>query len=140
MRTSELSPAITPRVTSARHARIALLLAAIAVSLVVASALHLSGQVHGRGAPFDAEHAGLAEALIAVVLAGGAIALWRGGLRARQLGLWATGFAILGFCGGLTITARGGDWPDIGYHLTVLPLLVTGFAALLRERRVASEP
>ena len=118
----------------------ALLLAAIAVSLVVASALHLSGQVHGRGAPFDAEHAGVAEALIAVVLAAARDRPVAQRIRARQLGLWATGFAILGFCGGLTSPHVVGDWPDIGYHLTVLPLLVTGFAALLRGRRVASEP
>ena len=103
-----------------------------AVSLLAASALHLSGQVTGRSAPFDADHAGVAEALIGIVLAGGAVALWRAGARARTAALSAIGFAVLGFCWGLSITARGGHWPDIAYHLSVLPLLVGSFVALLR--------
>src|SRR5215475_13601952 len=78
-----------------------------AVSLLAASALHLSGQVTGRSAPFDADHAGAAA-------------------------LSAIGFAVIGFCWGLSITARGGHWPDIAYHLSVLPLLVGSFVALLR--------
>ena len=126
--------------TRPRPTRVALLLAAIAVSLAVASALHLSGHVHGRGVPFDPDHAGVAEALIGVVLAAAAIGLWRAGLRARRAGLWASGFAIAGFCWGLNVTVRGGHWPDIGYHVAVLPLLVGSFATLLRGRRVASSP
>lgn len=115
--------------------RAALLLGAIAVSLAVASALHLSGHVHGRGAPFDAVHAGIAEALIGVVLAAAAIGVWRAGLGARRPVLWANGFAIAGFCWGLSVTASGGHWPDIGYHVAVLPLLVVSFALLLRSGR-----
>jgi hypothetical protein len=137
---SELPQASRPATSAARHRRVAVLLAAIALSLAIASALHLSGHVDGRGVPFDADHAGVAEALIGVVLAAAAIALWRAGSHARRIGLWATGFAIAGFCWGLSITARGGHWPDIGYHVTVLPLLVLSFAALLRARRVASGP
>jgi peptidoglycan/LPS O-acetylase OafA/YrhL len=113
--------------------RVAALTAVIAASLAVASALHLSGHVHGRSAPFDATHAGIAEALIGVVLAGAAAALRRRGLRARRAGLWALGFAVLGFCWGLSMTAQGGHWPDIAYHLTVLPLLTGSFVALLRS-------
>lgn len=120
--------------------RVSLSLVAIAVSLAVASALHLSGQVDGRGPLFDADHAGIAEALIAVVLVAAAVALWRIGARARRAALWATGCAIAGFCWGLSITARAGHWPDIGYHVAVLPLLVVGFAALRRAGRVASAP
>jgi cytochrome bd-type quinol oxidase subunit 2 len=120
--------------------RVAVLLGVIAVSLAVASTLHLSGRVDGRGAPFDADDAGVAEALIAVVLALAAIALWHGGSRVRRIGLWASGFAIAGFCWGLSVTARGGHWPDIGYHAAVLPLLVTSFVELLRAGRVASSP
>ena len=115
--------------------RVAVLLALVVVSLAVASALHLSGRVHGRGAPFDAEHAGIAEALIGAVLGSAVVALWRAGLRARRAGLWGVVFAIAGFCWGLNITARGGHWPDIGYHLVVLPLLVASFVPLLRAGR-----
>lgn len=111
--------------------RVAALLALIALSLWTASALHLAGLVHGRGEPFDADHAGIAEALIGVVLAVAAGRLWRTGRQARRIGLWATGFAVAGFCWGLTITSRGGHWPDIGYHLVGLPLLITCFVALL---------
>jgi hypothetical protein len=115
-------------------------LAAVVVSLAVASALHLSGQVHGRGAPFDADGAGIAEAVIGVVLAVGVVALWRNADSpgARRLGLCAVGFAIAGFGWGLSLTARGGHWPDIGYHLAVLPLLVAGFVQVLWDSRVAS--
>ena len=140
MSASDLRQTSRPGTSTTAHTRVALLLGAIAVSLAVASALHLSGQVHGRGAPFDADHAGVAEALIGVVLAAAAVALWRIGPGARRAGLWATGFAIAGFCWGLSITSQAGHWPDIGYHLAVLPLLVASFAALLRADRVASRP
>jgi hypothetical protein len=118
--------------------RIALLLAAITVSLAVASALHLSGQVHGRGAGYNADGAGIAEAVIGIVLGTGTMALWRDGWQARRAALWGTGFAVAGFCVGLTFTAQGGRWPDITYHLAVLPLLVASFVTLLRARHVPS--
>lgn len=113
--------------------RVAALTAVIAGSLAVAAALHLSGHVHGRSAPFDAAHAGIAEALIGAVLASAAVALRRRGVRARRAGLWALGFAVLGFCWGLSMTSQGGHWPDIAYHLSVLPLLTGSFVALLRS-------
>lgn len=115
--------------------RVPRLMAVIAVSLWVASGLHLAGLVHGRGAPFDADHAGVAEALIGIVLVVAAFALWRSGSRARRIGLGATGFAVAGFCWGLNITSRGGHWPDITYHLVGLPLLIICFVALLRAGR-----
>src|SRR5262245_24747820 len=80
-----------------------------AVSLLAASALHLSGQVTGRSAPFDADHAGAAEALIGLVLVGGAVALWREGARARTAALSAIGFAVRGCCWSLCVTARRGQ-------------------------------
>ncbi len=46
-----------------------------AVSLAVASALHLAGMVHGRSASFDPDAAGIAEAVIGAVLAAGATRL-----------------------------------------------------------------
>ena len=112
--------------------RVVVLLAVLTVSLWVASGLHLAGLVQGQGRPFDAAHAGIAEALIGVVLAVGAGGLWRAGSRGRTAGLWATGFAIAGFCWGLSITSRGGHWSDIAYHLVGLSLLTGCFMALLR--------
>lgn len=138
MHTSDIDPASrVARTDRAARNRVARWVAAItgleAVSLAVASAMHLSGRVHGRGAPFDADHAGIAEALIGVVLAGAAIALWRSGMRARREALVAIGFAVAGFCWGLSITARAGRWPDISYHVVVLPVLVVTFIMLLRS-------
>lgn len=105
------------------------------MSLAVTSALHLSGLLRGGSAPFDAVHAGIAETLIGVVLAVAAARLARSGRRARGVGLAGFGFAIAGFEVGLSMTWQGGHWPDIAYHLTVLPLLVGCFIALLRLPR-----
>jgi hypothetical protein len=111
---------------------VAALMLVEAASLAVASGLHLSGRVAGRGNLYDAGDAGIAEAVIgAVLLAAAVLMLRRPGL-ARAAGLAAGGFATLGFLVGLSITARGGHWPDIAYHLTVLPLLVGGLFALWR--------
>ena len=116
------------------------LLAAVAASLAVASALHLSGHVHGRGAPFDADHAGVAEAVIGTVLAAAAVAMVRAPARARTIGVAATSFATAGFLLGLSITARGGDAPDIAYHLTVLPILVASLVVMVRGGEKVAAP
>jgi hypothetical protein len=102
-----------------------------AATLAVASALHLTGQVHGRN-PFDPDHAGIAEAIIGVVLAGAGLALIRGRTYARSIAIGALSFAIVGFGIGLTFTTRGGDLPDIAYHLAILPLLIATLAMVVR--------
>ena len=103
-----------------------------AASLAVASAAHLSGHVTGRSAPFDGDHAGIAEAIIGAVLAASAVAMLRLPRRARVIGLLANGFAAAGFLVGLRATALGGHWPDIAYHLIVLPVLVGSLVVLAR--------
>jgi nitrate/nitrite transporter NarK len=113
--------------------RIAWLLLFIAVTLGIASALHLSGIVHGS-APYDPDHAGLAEALIGVVLAGCASIMLRAPARARAAGLAGTVFAIVGFGVGLSFTTQGGHAPDIAYHVVVLPVLLAALLALLRHK------
>ncbi len=104
-----------------------------AASLAVASTMHLSGHVTGRGALFDADHAGIAEAIIGTVLLGGSLAMFRWPHRARAVGLAASGFGTLGFLWGLNITAQAGHWPDISYHLIVLPFLIGSVVALWRS-------
>lgn len=111
-------------------------LTTVAGSLAVASALHLSGQVSGRGEPYDAEHAGIAEAIIGAVLVAGVVVMFRSPQRARTAGLVAAGFATAGFLLGLTMTAQGGHWPDIVYHLAVLPFLIGSLVVLVRSRAV----
>ena len=112
--------------------RIAALMVLVAASLAVASALHLSGLVHGRGASFSATGAGVGEAVIGLVLLAGAVILARRGTEGRPAALAATGFAIAGFIFGLLITVRGGDLPDITYHATVLPVLILTLVLTIR--------
>jgi hypothetical protein len=121
-------------------ARVAALMVFEAATLAVASALHLSGSVQGRSAPFNAGHAGVAEAIIGAVLAAGAIVMFRAPARARTAGLAATGFAIIGFLVGLNFTARGGHLPDVAYHITMLPVLIGSLIVLVRAGPSAREP
>jgi hypothetical protein len=114
--------------------RIALAMAVVAATLAVASALHLTGHVSGRDSPFDADHAGVAEAIIAAVLvAGAAVMIWLPA-KARITAVLVNGFAVIGFIVGLTMTTRGGHLPDITYHLVVLPVLVLNLVAALRTQ------
>ncbi len=90
-------------------------------TLVVASTLHLSGSVSDR--------AGIAEAIIAVVLAAGTVALVRG---RRRAALATIVFAIVGFGVGLSMTAREGAAGPIAYHVTMLPILLYTLVAAWR--------
>jgi len=114
-----------------RNGKIAALITFEAAPLAVASALHLTGAIHGGSRPFDA---GIAEAIICVLLAAGAAALLRVPDRGRPVALAATGFAIAGFIAGLTFTVRGGDAPDVIYHATMLPVLVATLILLARPQ------
>jgi len=91
-----------------------------AASLGVASALHLPNR------------AGIAEAIIGVALAAGAIAMIRVPARARTVGIVLNTLAIAGFINGLTMTARAGDAPAIAYHAVVLPILIASVVVLAR--------
>jgi hypothetical protein len=106
----------------------------MAASLAVVSVLHLSNLVGGGGqdAPGDA---GIAEAIICVVLLAGAAALarrHRHGLTAARAGV---AFAVVGFIVGLTFTLRGGVAFDVAYHLTGLAVLLVTLGLLRGERR-----
>jgi hypothetical protein len=123
----------------ARLGRIAGVLGFVAVTLGVAAVLHLTGNVTGS-APFDADHAGMAEAIIGIVLLGGAVVMVRSPTRARTAGLLTTGFAVIGFVVGLSFTTRGGHAPDIAYHAIFLPVLVASLVALIRTDISAAAP
>jgi hypothetical protein len=111
-------------------------MAVLVASLAVTSSLHLSGAVQGRDKQvFSSLGAGVAEAVIGVALLWGAVSLARGGPAGRTVALWTTGFAIVGFCYGLSLSASGGTLPDICYHATVLPILVVTFVLIRRIRR-----
>ena len=103
---------------------VAALMALEAASLAVMSSLHLTSALAGGSKPYDPTDAGIAEAIICLVLVTGATALIRGVPEARAIALGSVMFAILGFVVGLTLTVRGGSAVDIAYHATVLPLLL----------------
>ena len=110
----------------------------IAASLAIVSVLHLTNVVGGGGQNSSA--AGIAEAVICLVMLAGATALARdrpNGLAAARA---SVAFAIAGFILGLTITLRGGAAFDIAYHLTGLTVLAATFALLGRDRRRRSQP
>ena len=52
----------------------------------------------------------------------------------REAALASVGFAIVGFCVGLSFTVRGAGAADIANPAAVLPLLLLMLAALLRQR------
>jgi hypothetical protein len=123
--------------------RIGMVMGFVAATLAIGSFVHLAGYTPGRTKPpFDADHAGIAEAIIAVVLACGAAAVLRASSRARTAALATTSFAILGFLVGLSMTARGGDVADFVYHVIMLPVLIATLILLLRRGMadVAREP
>jgi hypothetical protein len=103
-----------------------------ASTLAIMSVLHLTGILAAGTRPFNRTHAGIAEAVICVVLIGGAAALARDSLSGRAIASGTVGFAILGVIAGLNFTIQGGDAVDIAYHATLLPLLLITLAALLR--------
>jgi glycerol uptake facilitator-like aquaporin len=111
------------------------LMAFEAATVAVFSALHLSGALHVGSGNSPSTSAGVAEAVISVVLVAGAVALARRpGGRGRRTALLAVGFAIVGFVIGLSFTVRGGDAIDLAYHATMLPVLLGTAAALVRRR------
>lgn len=107
----------------------------VATSLVVMSSLHLTGQLTGRSAPFDAEHAGIAEASIAVILTVGMLVTLREPVRRGMAGVVAIALAIVGFLNGLSMTVQGGHVTDIVYHLVVLPVLLWSLVVMYNARR-----
>ena len=122
----------TVRPGQERRTLIAGLMLFEAATLALASTLHLSSIDHGSK-PFSSSGAGIAEALIGLVLVVGAGALIRAGARGRRAALAALAFAIVGFIVGLTFTLRGGDAADLAYHATMLPVLVATTVLLARD-------
>jgi hypothetical protein len=108
-----------------RRRAIAILMTLEAASLVATSAIHLARSERNSGIP---------EAVICVVLAVGAITVYRATPRWREIALSTVGFASAGFLLGLSITASSGDVANLAYHATVLPLLIATFVIALRTR------
>jgi hypothetical protein len=123
--------------------RLAALMAFEAATLAIFAVLHLSGVLRSGSRASSAGGAGVAEAVICVVLVLGLRAFVRSPARGRLAALGATVFAVLGFIVGLTFTVRGGPAVDLIYHVTMFPILIVtalvlgrgvGSAALARDR------
>ena len=119
--------------TANRQRRIAVAMGLEAATVAIMALLHLAGSLGGSLSSFSAPDAGLAEAVICIVLAYGANGLIRGKPRARAVAIAATVFAIAGFVVGLGETVRGGQPLDIAYHVTMLPLFALTLRALVRR-------
>ena len=131
MQTAQVLPtAANHRSGTSANRGIAALMAFEAATLAVMSTLHLTAVIHAGSKPFKADDAGIAEAIICLVLTGGATALLLAARRGRSIALGTSGFAVFGFIVGLTITVQGGGVLDVAYHATMLPVLV-GTAILL---------
>ncbi|MFZ0040946.1 MAG: hypothetical protein WAK93_06555 [Solirubrobacteraceae bacterium] len=102
-------------------------------TLVVMSTLHLAGVLDVGSQSSNGDSAGIAEAVIAVVLAYGAAGLRRRTPHARRDARLATGFAIVGFLIGLSFTVPSGDAVDIVYHGFGLVVLLITLGALRRS-------
>lgn len=119
--------------TANRQRPIAFAMGLEAATLAVMALLHLAGSLGGSLSSFSAPEAGIAEAVICIVLAYGATGLMKGRPRARAVAIAATVFALAGFVVGLAETIRGGQALDIAYHVTMLPLLALTLRALVRR-------
>lgn len=127
-------------VISLQYRRIVGVMGVLVASLAVTSALHLSGAVQGRDNQiFSPRGAGVAEAIIGVAMLWGAVSLARRGAAGRTVALWTTGFAIVGFIYGVSVSIRGGALPDICYHCIVLPILIVTFVLIFRARGPRAE-
>jgi hypothetical protein len=115
-------------------------MAAVATSLAVMSVLHLTGTLGGETRPFNRSGAGIAEAVICLVLGYGVVRLLRQRTGAQAVALATTGFAIVGFLIGLRFTLGGGGAIDIAYHLSALPILLIALIALVRQRAQNTPP
>lgn len=123
-----------------RQRRIALVMGLEATTLAVMALLHLTSSLGAGLDSFSAPDAGVAEAVICIVMAYGAARLMRGAPRARGVAIASTALAIVGFVIGLGETVRGGDAIDIAYHVTMLPLLVLTLRALVRRPAQGTTP
>ncbi|MEY9843187.1 hypothetical protein [Streptacidiphilus sp. MAP5-3] len=123
MNRSELAPG----------ARVVALAGGAGVSLLVMAALHLTHVISGGGPPYDPESAGVAEAVIGVVLLAAGYRMWRSPERSWGLMLGALAFAVAGFVVGMAFTVRSGTAVDVTFHAVGLPVLLLTLALHLKR-------
>ena len=111
-------------------------MSAAAVTLAAASVLHFGVSVSLGPATVSDPFRGAAipEAVIAAVVAVGAVSVLTRRATAWWVALGTTLFAVLGTAYGLTVTVPRGEPGDIAYHLGLLTLLVATVGLLLASR------
>ena len=117
------------------------LIAGAAVSFAVASVIH-AGVAIPLGVtrvsdPFPG--AVVPEAVIAVAVAGGALAVLTRRPAARGIAVTTTLFALLGTTLGLTITLESARTGDVAYHVGILVVLAVILGLLLLPGRRTSD-
>jgi hypothetical protein len=117
--------------------RYAVVMLAAAATIGIASYLHLDGRIPLGFATISGEHfsrVAVPEAIIAAVLAAGAVIVTAAPRRARAVALGAVGFAVLGVLAGLGFALTGSPHiaADLAYHLSVLVVLLAALLALAR--------
>jgi hypothetical protein len=80
------------------------------------------------------------EAVIAAVVAIGAVAVLTRRARSRAIALGTTGFALLGTAFGLTFTLNSTRTGDVAYHLSILVTLLVILVLLLVPGRPGTRP
>jgi hypothetical protein len=104
-----------------------------AAAFVVASVVHTGVLVTG----YEHRQARIAEAVIAVVLLGGAVVGWLNVSWTRRAALIAQGFALIGAMVGVFTIAVGvgpRTAPDVIYHVAIIVALVWGIVLARRLR------
>jgi hypothetical protein len=104
-----------------------------ALTLFVASAIHAG--LLGAIDPFEA--AAVPEAIIGLILLAGALGAAFWWPNSWPFAFGATLFAILGTLVGLRFTLPRGEAGDIGYHASLLAMLLVLSVLLLRQRHRA---
>jgi hypothetical protein len=117
--------------------RYAVVMLAAAATIGIASYLHLDGRIPLGFTTISGEHfsrVSVPEAIIAAVLAAGAVIVTVAPCRARSVALGAVGFAVLGVLAGLgfALTSSPHIAADLAYHLSVLVVLLAALLALTR--------
>jgi hypothetical protein len=103
------------------------------ITFIIAALVHFGILPAG----YDHRNAGIAETVLAVVLATG-LAFSLGRPRsAVAAGLWAQGIALVGTIVGIITIAIGvgpGTIPDVAYHVTIVVVLAAGLVIASRAR------
>jgi hypothetical protein len=116
------------------------LIAVAAASFAVASVIHAGTEIPlgltTVSDPFPG--AAIPEAVLALVVAAGAVAVFTRRPAARGIAVMATVFALLGTAYGLTVTLRSARTGDVAYHVGILVVLaiILGLLVMPRGKRI----